>query len=30
MLIAAPQSMHFDEALLLQSGESLRAYDLSY
>ena len=30
MLIAAPQSMHFDEALLLQSGESLRTYDLSY
>ena len=30
MLIAAPQSMHFDEALPLQSGASLRAYDLSY
>ena len=30
MLIAAPQSMHFDKALPLQSGASLRAYDLSY
>ena len=30
MLIATPQSMHFAEALLLQSGEALPAYDLSY
>ncbi len=30
MLIATPQSMHFDDALPLQSGASLRAYDLSY
>ena len=30
MLIATPQSMHFDDALSLQSGASLRAYDLSY
>jgi homoserine O-acetyltransferase/O-succinyltransferase len=30
MLIATPQSMHFEKALLLQSGASLRAYDLSY
>ena len=30
MLIATPQSMHFADALLLQSGASLRAYDLSY
>ena len=30
MLIATPQSMHFEEALPLQSGASLRAYDLSY
>ena len=30
MLIAKPQSMHFEEPLRLQSGASLRAYDLSY
>jgi homoserine O-acetyltransferase/O-succinyltransferase len=30
MLIARPQSMHFDAALPLQSGASLRAYDLSF
>ncbi len=30
MLIAKPQSMHFDAALPLQSGASIRAYDLSY
>ena len=30
MLIATPQSMHFEKALPLQSGASLRAYDLSY
>ncbi len=30
MLIAVPQSMHFEDALPLQSGASLRAYDLSY
>ena len=30
MLIATPQSMHFEAALLLQSGASLRAYDLSF
>ncbi len=30
MLIATPQSMHFEEALPLQSGATLRAYDLSY
>ncbi len=30
MLIATPQSMHFEEALPMQSGASLRAYDLSY
>ena len=30
MLIATPQSMHFSEALPLQCGASLRAYDLSY
>ncbi len=30
MLIATPQSMHFEEALPLQSGALLRAYDLSY
>ena len=30
MLIATPQSMHFEEPLRLQSGASLRAYDLSY
>ncbi len=30
MLIATPQSMHFADALSLQSGASIRAYDLSY
>ena len=30
MLIAKPQSMHFADALPLQSGAALRAYDLSY
>ncbi len=30
MLIAKPQSMHFDAALPLQSGASIRAYDLSF
>ena len=30
MLIATPQSMHFEEPLLLQSGASLPAYNLSY
>ena len=30
MLIATPQSMHFEQALPLQSGALLRAYDLSY
>ncbi|MGB4117907.1 MAG: homoserine O-acetyltransferase [Polaromonas sp.] len=30
MLIASPQSMHFEAPLPLQSGASLRAYDLSY
>ena len=30
MLIAKPQSMHFEEPLPLQSGASLRAYDLSF
>ncbi len=30
MLIATPQSMHFEDALPLQSGAQLRAYDLSY
>ena len=30
MLIATPQSMHFEDALPLQSGASIRAYDLSY
>jgi homoserine O-acetyltransferase/O-succinyltransferase len=29
-LIVQPQSLHFDEPLLLQSGKSIRAYDLSY
>ncbi len=28
--VATPQSMHFSEPLALQSGASLRAYDLSY
>ena len=30
MLIATPQSMHFADVLPLQSGASIRAYDLSY
>ncbi|MFM6990986.1 MAG: homoserine O-acetyltransferase [Rhodoferax sp.] len=30
MLIAVPQTMHFDEPLALTSGASIRAYDLSY
>jgi homoserine acetyltransferase len=30
MMIASPQSMHFDAALPLQSGASLRDYDLSF
>ena len=30
MLIATPQSKHFEAALPLQSGASLRAYDLSF
>ena len=30
MLIATPQSMHFADALPLQSGASLRAYDVSF
>ena len=30
MLIATPQSRHFEAALPLQSGASLRAYDLSF
>ena len=30
MLIATPQSLHFADALPLQSGASIRAYDLSY
>ncbi|MDB5966162.1 MAG: homoserine O-acetyltransferase [Polaromonas sp.] len=30
VLIATPQSMHFADALPLQSGASIRAYDLSY
>ena len=29
-LIAHPQSLHFDEQLLLQSGKSIHAYDLAY
>lgn len=29
-MIAHPQSMHFAEPLLLQSGKSIRAYDLTY
>jgi homoserine O-acetyltransferase/O-succinyltransferase len=28
--VATPQSMHFEEALTLSSGASVRAYDLSY
>ena len=30
MLIATPQSMHFDAPLALTSGASIRAYDLSF
>ena len=30
LLVATPQSMHFADALLLRSGASIRAYDLSY
>ena len=30
MLIASPQSMHFPDSLPLQSGSSIRAYDLSF
>ena len=30
MLIATPQSLHFADALLLQSGASIRAYNLSF
>ena len=30
MLIAVPQSMHFEASLPLQSGASIHAYDLSY
>ena len=30
MLIATPQSMHFPNRLPLQSGLSIRAYDLSF
>ena len=29
-MIVQPQSMHFAEPLLLQSGKSIRAYDLTY
>ena len=29
-LIATPQTMHFEQPLALASGESVRAYDLSY
>ena len=29
-LVATPESMHFAQALLLRSGASIRAYDLSY
>ncbi len=29
-MIAHPQSLHFTEPLLLQSGKSIRAYDLAY
>lgn len=29
-IIAHPQSLHFSEPLLLQSGKSIRAYDLTY
>ena len=30
LLVATPQSMHFADGLLLRSGASIRAYDLSY
>ncbi|MDI1236708.1 MAG: homoserine O-acetyltransferase [Polaromonas sp.] len=30
LLVATPQSMHFADVLPLQSGASIRAYDLSY
>ncbi|MCE2877843.1 MAG: homoserine O-acetyltransferase [Comamonadaceae bacterium] len=30
ILVATPQSMHFEAPLLLSSGASIRAYDLSY
>jgi len=30
LLVAKPQSMHFADALPLQSGASIRAYDLTY
>ena len=30
LLVASPQSMHFAQPLPLQSGASIRAYDLSY
>ncbi|MEO8022441.1 homoserine O-acetyltransferase [Polaromonas sp.] len=30
LLVATPQSMHFADVLQLQSGASLRAYDLAY
>ena len=30
MLIATPQSLHFEEALPLRSGTSIRAYDLAF
>lgn len=30
LLVATPESMHFADALLLRSGASIRAYDLSY
>jgi len=30
LLVATPKSMHFADALPLQSGASIRAYDLSY
>jgi homoserine O-acetyltransferase/O-succinyltransferase len=29
-LIAQPQSLHFEDPLLLQSGKSIRAYDLTF
>jgi homoserine O-acetyltransferase len=30
ILVAVPQSMHFADALALESGASIRAYDISY